>query len=281
MNFKSELSNLNIYKEKDEQLSIDEKLQYIGYNNMNETNKISKKNNNSKNLSSNFFKDNTHLQSFINNINNLTKNSKIDNNKGNLENKEGKTIETNYTDKILFKKIDNKEILDKNKIPNININNFIFIDDKKILVENLDNIIESKNIKLSYDEQDFSHIKIDINMKIDRKKNNQFLGKKRENLNNQRIFNEINELYSQYNGNSPDYKLFVNKNGLFKKNITVVEENIPLCVIYFTKESIDKIYLIIEKKDIEDEQEIYEILNNIKKNILNYKNFYPTKFSKY
>ena len=268
MNFKSVYNISDSNKEKDEQLLIAENLNSLEHN-------IKPKKNN---LNYKIPKDK--IQSISKNINKSLNIFKNDNNNEYLEIKEGKTVETNYTDKICYKKVEN---FDKKDIANININNLIYIDEKNFMVGNLDNICDSRKLEVSYLDNNNSHLKIDLNITIDNKKDNKFIGKKRENekiLNNENIFNNISILYNQYIGKSPDYKLFMNKKGFYEKNITVVEGNYPTCVIYFYNECITKVYLIMEKKDIEDEDEISNILNRIKKNILDYKNLYPQKFSK-
>ena len=268
MNFKSDFNSSDSNKEKDEQLLMAESLKSLEHN-------IKPKINN---LYYKIPKDK--IQSISKNINRGLYIFNNDKNNEYLEIKEGKTVETNYTDKICSKKVDN---FDKKDIANININNLIYIDENNFMVGNLDNICDSRNIEVSYLDNNHSHLKIDLNITIDKKKINNFIGKKRENekiLKNENIFNNISNLYNQYIGKSPDYKLFMKKNGFYDKNITVIEEDCPTCVIYFYNDYITKVYLIIEKKDDEDEAEISNILNRIEKNILDYKKSHPEKFSK-
>lgn len=114
-------------------------------------------------------------------------------------------------------------------------------------------------------------------------KNKCFICKKRNreekdinSKNKKDIFIKIKESYNLYNKNIKNnnknisiYQILEDNILFFKKNITIIENNIPICVIYFNHELIKKIYLIREQMFIEDENDILEVLEKINNNILN------------
>lgn len=113
-----------------------------------------------------------------------------------------------------------------------------------------------------------------------------FIGKKRfkkpEVINNENedILLEIKNLYEKYNKKDLYYKLYQQNKGFFEKNITVVEEGIPVCVIYLYHNMITQIFLITEQLYIEDKSEIFDVLNDIKNNIKNFQNLNQSYFKK-
>ncbi len=150
--------------------------------------------------------------------------------------------------------------------------------------DNNDNLYKKSNV--SFKNKDiniknyyFSKELYDINTT----KEQTFIGKKRENsiyknIDNEKVFLEIKQLYEKYLGKDIYYKLYEQDKSVFHKNVTVIEAGTPMCVIYFYRKKVTKIYLIIEQIFIEDKNEIFYILNEIKKNIQNYKNINLKKF---
>ena len=120
--------------------------------------------------------------------------------------------------------------------------------------------------------------------KINEPKNNAELLKKKRKLPNneknneinlERIYEEIKRLFYEYNTKYnkkldliPSYAIFEQQNDSFEKVATIIEEKIPGCCIYFNKYLISKIYLIREEKFLIDKKDILKILEIIKNNIL-------------
>ncbi len=120
--------------------------------------------------------------------------------------------------------------------------------------------------------------------KINEPKNNAELLKKKRKLPNneknneinlERIYEEIKRLFYEYNTKYnkkldliPSYAIFEQQNDSFEKVATIIENKIPGCCIYFNKYLISKIYLIREEKFLIDKKDILEILEIIKNNIL-------------
>ena len=120
--------------------------------------------------------------------------------------------------------------------------------------------------------------------KINEPKNNAELLKKKRKLPNneknneinlERIYEEIKRLFYEYNTKYnkkldliPSYAIFEQQNDSFEKVATIIENKIPGCCIYFNKYLISKIYLIREEKFLKDKKDILEILEIIKNNIL-------------
>ena len=121
--------------------------------------------------------------------------------------------------------------------------------------------------------------------KINEPKNNAELLKKKRKLPNneknneinlERIYEEIKRLFYEYNTKYnkkldliPSYAIFEQQNDSFEKVATIIEEKIPGCCIYFNKYLISKIYLIREEEFLIDKKDILKILEKIKNNILN------------
>lgn len=120
--------------------------------------------------------------------------------------------------------------------------------------------------------------------KINEPKNNAELLKKKRKLPNneknneinlERIYEEIKRLFYEYNTKYnkkldliPSYAIFEQQNDSFEKVATIIENKIPGCCIYFNKYLISKIYLIREEKFLIDKKDILEIFEKIKNNIL-------------
>lgn len=120
--------------------------------------------------------------------------------------------------------------------------------------------------------------------KINEPKNNAELLKKKRKLPNneknneinlERIYEEIKRLFYEYNTKYnkkfdliPSYAIFEQQNDSFEKVATIIENKIPGCCIYFNKYLISKIYLIREEEFLIDKKDILKILEKIKNNIL-------------
>lgn len=120
--------------------------------------------------------------------------------------------------------------------------------------------------------------------KINEPKNNAELLKKKRKLPNneknneinlERIYEEIKRLFYEYNTKYnknfdliPSYAIFEQQNDSFEKVATIIENNIPGCCIYFNKYLISKIYLIREEKFLIDKKDILKILEIIKNKII-------------
>ena len=120
--------------------------------------------------------------------------------------------------------------------------------------------------------------------KINEPKNNAELLKKKRKLPNneknneinlERIYEEIKRLFYEYNTKYnkkfdliPSYAIFEQQNDSFEKVATIIENKIPGCCIYFNKYLISKIYLIREEKFLIYKKDILKILEIIKNNIL-------------
>ena len=110
--------------------------------------------------------------------------------------------------------------------------------------------------------------------------NNILIGKKRKAFkiaiqSNEDIFKDIKKLYDAYNQKYikykekiPSYKIFEESTNYFDKHATIVENQIPGCVIYMHKNKIQSLYLIREQKTLEKDDEIEEILLLIRDNII-------------
>lgn len=237
--------------------------------------------NNQKNNKMNNIDNIIYKQNNLNNCKNLN-----DNNKSilNLIPKEeeiktkANTDDKNYSIKMNSIKSD---IIENEEIKNLYNNDayFKYTDDYKLICENSNDIFDLYKFNNNCYNKAFedNNLKKNTNKKLLRKKvekvekfkkvgkvENNFKTKKNEN-----IFYDINRLYKKYKGKDKIYKMYENKKGFYEKNITIVEEGTPICIIYFKHEIITKIYMIIEQITFNKKDEILEILIQIKKNILN------------
>lgn len=207
----------------------------------------------------------------INNINLIQKEEEVKT-KANTNDKhysiKMNSIKSDINENEQIKNLSNNEINSKNVYYNYN-------DDYKILNDNSDDKFDSDKFNNNCINKTFEYKNSKKN--INKSEKIKLLGKKREKdeideksfkiMNNENIFFDINNLYNNYIGKEKIYKIYENKKGFFEKNITIVEEGIPICIIYFKHEIITKIYLIIEQIIIDKKDEISEILTEIKKNI--------------
>lgn len=162
-------------------------------------------------------------------------------------------------------------------------NDFIDNDTKNKIIPLLENqniLSSSENTKDDNKEEKLSksfELKVNDNKTSSEK---HLLGQKRKLkekkiiLSKEDIFQEIKLLFDKYNRKYnlineivPNYKIFEAKDGVSKKNATIVENKIPGCIIYFYEGIITHIYLIGERLTLKEEKDILEILNLIKKNI--------------
>ena len=187
---------------------------------------------------------------------------------------------------IIYKEDGEKETV---KYNDINYKNINFENEDKIFEENLDNKLDVHILNMHWNNKFFFknnlynsnlYNKYLPNKEIELK----LLGKKREkNQNNENdkimnLFNNIQKLYGKYIGEKGDYKMYEQEQGFYKKNITIIEEGIPTCIIYFYRNFITKIYLIMDKKILQNKKEILEVLSTLKNNIQKYKGLYPLNF---
>ena len=304
-----DFDNLSDITRKDEKISDDciEELCSI-FNKDNKNNNKTKKNiqylkgndmkkNNKYNYESNYYNDINLKQlynfSTIKSNHKLRKKNKDFQSSIDLSIKEEETKDTNTDNKNSYKKTDYKTIIsnsDKkiNTLKNsrdFNINNLFVINENNSVKKYNGNYEDYFNlIKLNYN---INNEHIDLNFNIDENYQLKLIGNKRNNKDiNQKekeekekaisiIFNDIYTLYKNYTLKNPKYKIFEQESGFFKKNYTVVEEDTPIIIIYSNYNLITKIYLIQEQKMIDNYNEIYEVLNKTKNNIINSKSKYP------
>ena len=132
------------------------------------------------------------------------------------------------------------------------------------------------NIKNYYFTNEMSEVRANKGLK--------FIGKKRfknpeiVNNENENILLEIKKLYEKYKRKDLYYKLYQHDKAVFERNMSVIEEGIPVCIIYLYRNMITQIFLITEQLYIEDKSEIFDVLNDIKNNIKNYQNLNPSYF---
>lgn len=157
----------------------------------------------------------------------------------------------------------------------INVQN-IYFQERQKKYPNLDEISSRINLPNNLGENQMLY---NINSNINPFNNGRInlLGNKRSsgNINTEsekeKIYKEIKALCEKYKNNDKvGIKIYEVENGFFEKNETVIIEK-PVCIIYFNRKLINKIYLIGEKNTIEDEKEIIEVLNKIKLKLDNIK----------
>ena len=190
---------------------------------------------------------------------------------------------TKDTDTINKKDIASKKVKNVNDNQDLNKNHFLLVNTKNNLINNCDEQLNLIKINSKIDCNRYKYI-INLQFDLDRNHKLNLIGNKRKNedktiYNNEEKFNNICELYNKYIGNSPDYKILEQKNGFFNKNYTIIEGDIPICVIYFQNKLIKEIYSIIDQKFIYDDNIIFEVLDIIESNIKNYKFKNPLKFA--
>ena len=231
--------------------------------------------------------DNNFYNSKINNKNNKNADKsfnyylKEDEKLCSLDINEEATKDTNKKDK---KDLVSKKVQKVNNNQDLNKNHFLKVNIKNNSFNNCD---EKLNLIKINSKIDCNRSKYIINLQFDlnRKYKLNLIGNKRKNedkkiYNNEEKFNNICKLYNKYIGNFPDYKILEQQNGFFNKNYTIIEGDIPICVIYFQNKLIKEIYSIIDQKFIYDNKLIFEVLDCIESNIKKYKLKNPFKFAK-
>jgi len=157
----------------------------------------------------------------------------------------------------------------------INVQN-IYFQERQKKYPNLNEISSRINLPNNIDENQMLY-NINSNINPFNIGEINLLGNKRSsgNINTEsekeKIYKEIKALCEKYKNNEKlGIKIYEVENGFFEKNETVIIEK-PVCIIYFNRKLINKIYLIGEKNTIEDEKEIIEVLNKIKLKLDNIK----------
>jgi hypothetical protein len=172
--------------------------------------------------------------------------------------------ETKDTDKKNW--IDHENKNDYKDYFDMKMNNYSTIDNTNYNYEKVENIDEFVKIKNnSNNNHDLFNQNTNKNLLCKKRNNDCSYIKIANNL-----IEEILNLYKDYNTGKKDQKneeYRIYEDGILKKNITIIENNQPICAIYIEKKVINDIYLIKEKILTSNEDEIMEILNKIKKNI--------------
>ena len=145
----------------------------------------------------------------------------------------------------------------------------IYIQDKQNKYPNLNEISSRINLPNNLNENQMLY-NINSNINPFNINDSNLLGNKRS-LGNvktesekEKKYKEIKALCEKYkNDEKVGVKIYETENGFFERNETVIIEK-PVCVIYFYRNLINKIYLIREKKLIEEDKELIEVLNAIK-----------------
>ena len=152
----------------------------------------------------------------------------------------------------------------------------IYIQDKQNKYPNLNEISSRINLPNNLKENQMLY-NINSSSKPFNINDINLLGNKRSSGNvsteskKEKIYKEIKALCEKYkNDEKVGVKIYETENGFFERNETVIIEK-PICVIYFYRKLINKIYLIREKNFIEDDKEIIEVLNEVKLKIDNIK----------
>jgi hypothetical protein len=145
----------------------------------------------------------------------------------------------------------------------------IYIQDKQNKYPNLNEISSRINLPNNLKENQILY-NINSSSKPFNINDINLLGNKRSSGNvsteskKEKIYKEIKALCEKYkNDEKVGVKIYETENGFFERNETVIIEK-PICVIYFYRKLINKIYLIREKNLIEDDKEIIEVLNEVK-----------------
>ena len=223
-------------------------------------------------VSSNF-KSKKFCNDIIVSKNSFKEKNKLSLNNDNININEDKNI-------FLWSEDNNKEkIIDINTNNSGDINHNLFNENENNLIKKSDDFtkiyitpnINVQNIFINPDN--INEISGHIN--LPNKNDNKLIGNKR-NFNDKNkkstkedIYNEIKSLYNSIkknNENHSNLEIYECDNGFFKKYETLIISK-PVCIIYFNRKIIEKIYLISDETTIKDNKEIIEVLNKLKKNI--------------
>lgn len=175
--------------------------------------------------------------------------------------------ETKDTDKQSWRDLDNK--IDTKDYFDMKMNNFSNFDTKisnHEKIENINEIIEIKNN--NNNNHDLLNQNTNLNL-LCKKRNNDCSYIKSAN-NSIKLIDEILSLYNDYNKEKKDQKneeYRIYEDGFLKKTILIIENKVPICIIYIEKEVIEDIYIIKEKILTSNKDEIMYILRKIKQNI--------------
>lgn len=175
--------------------------------------------------------------------------------------------ETKDTDKQSWRDLDNK--IDTKDYFDMKMNNYLNFDTKisnHEKIENINEIIEIKNN--NNNNHDLLNQNTNLNL-LCKKRNNDCSYIKSAN-NSIKLIDEILSLYNDYNKEKKDQKneeYRIYEDGFLKKTILIIENKVPICIIYIEKEVIEDIYIIKEKILTSNKDEIIYILRKIKQNI--------------
>ena len=221
-------------------------------------NDIPKKNNNEKNINTRTNSNEINRSSNTNKEKkNLINNSQINCNQNNLFLERNLPNNTNNTNASRNDRC----------APNINVQNII------VKFPNLNEITSRINPQNNINDNNLL-LNINSNINLNNNNNNtmKFIGNKR-NLDNknaektekEKIFEEIKNLFNNFkNKEKSENAIYENKSGFFEKNVTIIMNNKPFCIIYLSRSFIQNIFLVNDRSMINDDQGIIEILNNIK-----------------
>lgn len=223
-------------------------------------NDIAKKNNNEKNI-------NTRTNS-----NEIISSSNINNNKEKKNLINNSQINCTQNNIFLERNSSNNTNESRNErcAPNINVQNIIV----KFQNTNLNEITSRINPQNNIND---NNLLLNINSNINMNNNNtmKFIGNKRnldknnvEKTEKENIFEEIKNLFNNFkNQEQSENAIYENKSGFFEKNVTIIMNNKPFCIIYLNRSFIQNIFLVNDRSMISDDQGIIEILNNIKNDL--------------
>ena len=131
------------------------------------------------------------------------------------------------------------------------------------------------NINFELDQNNINNTNVKNDVHLLKKKRKQTKENKKSDIKIEEILEEIKNYFNEYNNKYkkkqefiPSYAIYEQINDSFEKVLTIVENNIPGCCIYYNKSFISKIYLIREEKYLNDKKDIIWIFERIKNNIL-------------
>ena len=225
-------------------------------------NDFAKKNNNEKNINT---RTDSNDINRISNINNnkekkyLINNSQINCTQNNIFLERNSPNNTNNTN----------ESRNERCAPNINVQNIIVK-----LPNNLNEITSRINPQNNINDNNLL-FNINSNINLNNNSTMKFIGNKRnldknnvEKTEKENIFEEIKNLFNNFkNQEQTENAIYENKSGFFEKNVTIIMNNKPFCIIYLSRSFIQNIFLVNDRSMINDDQGIIEILNNIKNDL--------------
>ena len=222
-------------------------------------NDIPKKNNNEKNINTRTNSNEINRSSNTNKEKkNLINNSQINCNQNNLFLERNLPNNTNNTNASRNDRC----------APNINVQNII------VKFPNLNEITSRINPQNNINDNNLL-FNINSNINLNNNSTMKFIGNKRnldknnvEKTEKENIFEEIKNLFNNFkNQEQTENAIYENKSGFFEKNVTIIMNNKPFCIIYLNRSFIQNIFLVNDQSMINDDQGIIEILNNIKNDL--------------